>query len=163
METGDPGTNTVLIMTSSVRSAQLLREFLAALDPDAPPGAQGRVLMREKLRAHLAAQAMRKAMQKRSSAPSAASTVRATAASNASAGSSEGGISEALKRKDQEREKRQASRRRVRGGAPVVAVSRDVAPVEATVKAMEAQEDAVMACVPCRFLHVCGLTRSIGL
>ena len=34
---GDPGTNTVLIMTSSIRSAELLREFLGSINPDGDP------------------------------------------------------------------------------------------------------------------------------
>ena len=125
-------------MTSSIRSAQLLREFLGEMDPDADPGAQGRRLMEDNLRAYLARQAMKKAMQKKTaSAPSGAS------ASNGGGGE----VSEALKRKDRERDARIASRRRVRGGAPVVATSRGAGPAESLMQAISQQDEMIIAWV----------------
>jgi DNA excision repair protein ERCC-4 len=126
-------------MTSSIRSAELLREFLGQMNSDADPGAQGRKLMEYKLRAYLARQAMKKAMQKKTAGQT------ATGRSTPSADGGDGEVSEALKRKDREREAKAASRRRVRGGAPPVVSSRDVGPAETMLAAINQQEDVIMA------------------
>lgn len=137
---GDPGTNTILIMTSSIRSAQLLREFLNQMDGDADPGAQGRRLMEDRMRAYLARQAMKKAMQKKdSTAPGGAVT--------SGGGGRDGEVSEALRKKDRERDARIANRRRMRGGAPSVAPSRDVGPVESLIQAISQQDEMIIAYV----------------
>ena len=128
-------------MTSSIRSAQLLREFLGEMDPDADPGAQGRRLMEDNLRAYLARQAMKKAMQKR--------TAAAPSGPTASSGSGRGGeVSEALRKKDRERDARIASRRRVRGGAPPVPTPRNVGPAESLLQTISQQDENIIACVP---------------
>ena len=135
---GDPGTNTVLIMTSSIRSAQLLKEFLGQMDPDAQAGMQGRQLMEDKLRAYLVRQALKKAMQKKTSGQTGSGAVTPTVVRG------DGKVSEALMRKDKEREARAASRRRIRGGAPP-SVSRNTGPAETLLVAINQQEEAIMA------------------
>ncbi|KAF7794882.1 hypothetical protein EIP86_006025 [Pleurotus ostreatoroseus] len=125
----DPGTNTILIMTSSVRTAELLREFLDSIDPNKPPGQQGLRMMRAKLRAYLARQAQRKLAKTSSGGPPpgfqpVTKTVGSGAAGR-SAAKEDDGVSAALRKKDLDREAKRASRRRVRGGAPVVQSSRE--------------------------------------
>lgn len=120
---GDPGTNTVLIMTSSIRSAELLREFLGSINPDGDPGTQGRTMMERKLRRYFAKQAWKKSMKS-------GSGFGKSSASGARNGG-DSGLSEALRRKDKEREARIASRRRVRGGGPSASSSRGTVPPEA--------------------------------
>ena len=111
-------------MTSSVRTAELLREFLDSIDPDKPPGKQGLRMMRAKLRAYLARQAQRKLSKTTSGGPrSGFLPVTKTAGSGATGrgtAKEDDGVSAALRKKDQDREAKRASRRRVRGGAPVV-------------------------------------------
>ncbi|KAF9804280.1 hypothetical protein IEO21_09434 [Rhodonia placenta] len=48
-----PGTNTVLIMTSSLRTSSVLSDFLSEMDLDALPGSRGRKMMEDKLRLYL--------------------------------------------------------------------------------------------------------------
>lgn len=130
--TGDPGTNTVLLMTSSLRNSQSLSEFLSEMDPDMPPGTQGKKMMEEKLRMYLwwkAKVTERKQERKGPSTMTTRGTGRGnnhsdSVASGSGSGSGrgtavgDGELSEALKKKDRERQARAASRRRVRGGAP---------------------------------------------
>lgn len=124
--TGDPGTNTVLIMTSSLRTSQLLSEFLSSMDPDAAQGSEGRKMMEDKLRLFLwwkARLGERKPDGKSGAESSGFRSGRgAASAGYGSATAGEGELSEALKRKDRERQARAANRRRVRGGAPVPSV-----------------------------------------
>lgn len=127
-------------MTSSIRSAQLLRELLGQLDSDADPGAQGRKLMEDKMRAYLARQAVKKAMQRKASSTS-------SGASTPSANPGNGGVSEALRKKDREREARIASRRRIRGGALPVMSTRNAGPAETLLSAINQQDEAVIAYV----------------
>ena len=115
----DPGTNTVLIMTSSVRTAELLREFLDTMNADRPAGEQGRGMMLSRLRFYLARQAQRK----KAKGGAGAGTSSKGGESNGN-GDDDDNISPALRRKDKERQARQASRRRVRGGAPAASSSR---------------------------------------
>src|SRR5882672_293941 len=48
-----PGSNTVLIMTSSTSTSTLILEFLSTMDADAERGTQGRTMMETKLRLYL--------------------------------------------------------------------------------------------------------------
>ncbi|GJE89027.1 DNA repair protein [Phanerochaete sordida] len=137
----DPGSNTVLIMTSSIRSAQLLREFLGQIDPSAEKGAQGRKLMEENMRSYLARQAMKKAMQNRT-------LTNSSGALTPSTNGKPSEVSEALKRKDREREARIASRRRIRGGAPAAASTRSTGAAETLLSAISQQDEAIIAALP---------------
>ena len=110
----DPGTNTVLIMTSSVRTADLLREYLDSMEADKPAGEQGTRMMRMKLRAYLAKQAMRKSGK--------GNNAEVSSGNNAA---HEDAVNAALRKKDKERQAKSANRRRMRGGAPVTQPSRD--------------------------------------
>ena len=131
-------------MTSSIRSAQLLREFLDRMDVDADPGAQGRSLMEDKMRAYLARQAMKKAMQKKAASGPGGSSA-AGGGGSGSGGGRDGEVSEALRRKDRERDAKAASRRRVRGGAPPVATSRSAKPAETLIQAIAQQDEMIIA------------------
>ncbi|PFH49381.1 hypothetical protein AMATHDRAFT_147779 [Amanita thiersii Skay4041] len=116
-----PGSDTVLVMTSSTRSCQLLRDYLSMMDNDAPRGEKGRRMLLKGLRGYLwwkrqlslnNAEATQKATQKSST-------------TSAGTSSKDGqGISDALKRKDKERAERAGSRRRIRGGATAPPPSR---------------------------------------
>ncbi|EJF60626.1 hypothetical protein DICSQDRAFT_87823 [Dichomitus squalens LYAD-421 SS1] len=111
-----PGTNTVLVMASSLHTCTLIKDFLHLLDADVSKGSQGRRMMEDKLKLYLwwkGKLSERKAEGKRPIA----------LPKSTESGDSE--VSEALKRKDRERQERQANRRRVRGGAPVAAATRD--------------------------------------
>lgn len=117
---GDPGKNLVLIMTSSLRTSELLSEFLDDMSPDAPPGSQGRRMMERKLRWYVhrwqRRQLERRLETKSRSAPErGASSLGAPVHSR----SNDSEISAALQRKDAERQAQAANRRRTRGGAPV--------------------------------------------
>ena len=82
----------------------------------------------------------KKAMEKKTSTTPAGSSTPAANGGN-------GEISEALKKKDREREARAASRRRVRGGAPSVVSSRETGPAETLLTAVSQQDEAIIACV----------------
>ena len=110
------------------------------MNPDAEPGSQGRKLMEDKLREYLARQAMKKDMKKSAGQ---VGSGNGTPTSSETGGSGE--VSEALKRKDREREARAASRRRVRGGAPEAASARRAGPAETLLAAIHQQEEAIMA------------------
>ncbi|THH30533.1 hypothetical protein EUX98_g3669 [Antrodiella citrinella] len=121
----DPGTNTVLIMTSSLRTSQLLSDFLSSMDPDAPQGRQGRKVMEDKLRLYLWWKA-RLGDHKQDGKNASDSAGRKASGGRrfyTSGKSGEGELSEALKKKDRERQARTANRRRVRGGAPTATPS----------------------------------------
>ena len=109
---GAPGTNTVLIMTSSIRTTDLLSEFLDSMDPDKPPGQQGRKMMLSKLRHYLVRQAARKLAK-----ANADTSAQGNKDRHENSTEREDGISAALRKKDKERQARIANRRRIRGGA----------------------------------------------
>ena len=105
----------MLVMASSLHTCTLIKDYLNALDSDAPRGAQGRRMMEDKLRLYLwwkGKLAERKA------------DGRAPIALPQGRGRSGTDISEALKRKDREKLARAANRRRIRGGAPAATVAR---------------------------------------
>ncbi|KAI0916475.1 hypothetical protein AcV5_002963 [Taiwanofungus camphoratus] len=114
-----PGTNTVLVMTSSLRTCTLVSEFLSTMDPEAPRGSRARKMMEGKLRLYLWWKSKlndRKQEGRRHFA-------MPEGKKNQDDGEAE--VSEALKKKDRERRERAANRRRVRGGAPAATTSRD--------------------------------------
>ena len=110
------GSNTVLVMTQSTHSSNLIQEFLSTMDPNAPDGAKGRRMMEEKLRRYLwwkQRLSERKQIVKSSSAH-----VRVGADANLpTRAQGDGDLTEALKRKEQWNAERGFNRRRIRGGA----------------------------------------------
>ena len=95
----------------------MVNDFLATMNYDAPRGSQGRRMMERKLRTYLwwKGELNRRRQPQRKS-----SSVQPARASDGDAG-----ISEALRKKDREFRERQASRRRVRGGAASQASGRE--------------------------------------
>ena len=115
-----PGTNTVLIMASSLHTCTLIKDFLGTMDADAPRGSQGRRMMEDKLRLYLWWKGKLSERKAEGRSPIALPKGRDQNDNNE--------VSEALKRKDKERQERSANRRRVRGGAPVaVSAGRETA------------------------------------
>ncbi|KAG6917271.1 hypothetical protein DXG01_003219 [Tephrocybe rancida] len=122
--TANPGTNTVLVMTSSTRTCSVLTEFLETIDHDAPPGSKGRNMMLRKLRLYLWWKA--KLAQRKNDGKSHFAFPDVVARNGSVFEKLYGekdNISEALKKKDKEKADRAASRRRVRGGAPAAVPS----------------------------------------
>ncbi|KAI1787127.1 hypothetical protein LXA43DRAFT_1064555 [Ganoderma leucocontextum] len=113
-----PGTNTVLVMAASLHTCTLIKDFLGALDSDAPRGARGRPMMEDKLRLYLWWKG--KLSERKAEGKGPIALPKGT-------GEVDRGVSEALKKKDRDRQERQAKRRRVRGGGPVVGSGRDEA------------------------------------
>ncbi|RPD58723.1 hypothetical protein L226DRAFT_617201 [Lentinus tigrinus ALCF2SS1-7] len=128
-----PGTNTVLVMASSLHTCTLIKDFLATMDADAPRGSQGRRMMEDKLRLYLWWKGKLSERKAEGKGPIALPKAKDNA---------QGEISEALKRKDREKQERAASRRRVRGGAPPAATSgRDVAGATGEVEIKKEADD----------------------
>ena len=100
-----------------------MQEYLETMDLDKPPGEQGQRMMMSRLHYYLAKQSKRK-LAKLTSSGSAPGPERSKAATDPNADRDDG-VSEALKKKDKERQARQASRRRVRGGGPAVQTPRE--------------------------------------
>ncbi|KAJ6579203.1 hypothetical protein DFH09DRAFT_1447495 [Mycena vulgaris] len=126
-----PGSNIVLVMASSTRTCTLISEFLSTKDDAAPKGAQGRPMLLRKLRLYLWWK-RKLAERKQDGRPG-----FGMPDSSGRSGPNQGyermygggeGISEALQRKDRERADRNASRRRVRGGAPAAAAGSSARP-----------------------------------
>jgi DNA excision repair protein ERCC-4 len=110
------GTDTVLIMTSSTRSCDLIQDFLDTMDPDAESGRKGRVMMRRRLKGYLGWRGRLNA----NGANNPATTNQAGSAGMTSrkGKEKESNVNEALRKKDREKAEKSASRRRMRGGAP---------------------------------------------
>ena len=132
-------------MTSSLRTSQQVSEFLSEMDPEAPPGTMGRKMMEEKLRLYLwwKAKLSERNQQDRKGLSNSTVTRAGNHSDSVASGSGSGGLgtavgdgqlSEALRKKDQERQARTANRRRVRGGAPAsnTSSSRDGGTIEGT-------------------------------
>ncbi|KAM5544490.1 hypothetical protein V8D89_002150 [Ganoderma adspersum] len=113
-----PGTDTVLVMASSLQTCTLIKDFLDGLESDAPRGAQGRRMMEDKLRLYLWWKGKLSERKAEGKGPIALPKGKDEA---------ESGVSEGLKKKDRDRQDRQAKRRRVRGGGPAVGPGRDEA------------------------------------
>lgn len=96
-------------MTATSQSAATVSEYLSTLDQNLQPGERGRAMMERKLRGYLSWRAKLADIQgsnKRNDRPENKGAQATTP------------ISAALMKKDQEKAKRAANRRRVRGGAP---------------------------------------------
>ena len=111
-----PGSDTVLIMTSSNRTCSLLREYLDGLDLDAPKCEQGRRILLRRLRDYLGWKADLHASIQNQANPNRDTVLSQKTGSTATSG--DGELNEAMKKKDKDRRERVANRRRVRGGAP---------------------------------------------
>ncbi|KAJ3561892.1 hypothetical protein NP233_g9913 [Leucocoprinus birnbaumii] len=111
-----PGNDTVLIMTSSTRSCDLIQEFLDYMDPEAEPGRKGSRMMMNRLKGYLGWRG-RLGNQGQGSGDANKNGVNAKGKTGREKGRDEV-VSEALKKKDREKAERSAGRRRVRGGAP---------------------------------------------
>ncbi|EGN92951.1 hypothetical protein SERLA73DRAFT_127060 [Serpula lacrymans var. lacrymans S7.3] len=121
------GSNTVLIMASSTRSAALIREYLSSMDVSAPKGARGRKMMERKLKSHFWWKG-RLATRKQDDGkgrPDISRNHSENRNKGNDSGSGSAEVSEALKRKDKARQDRSANRRRVRGGAPPAIAKHD--------------------------------------
>lgn len=110
----EPGTNTVLIMVNDHRTATLIQEFLASMhhNPDSP----GLPLLERRLKSYLWWKSM---LSKSDEKPSG----NGNSAIPSNRSNQDDGLSEALKRKDQQRAAAKQARRRVRGGGDVRVVS----------------------------------------
>ncbi|KAG7444880.1 uncharacterized protein BT62DRAFT_981292 [Guyanagaster necrorhizus] len=108
-----PGTNTTLVMCSSITTCNLLNEFMASLDQTRPKGEWGRKLMMKKLKTWL--------FWKSCAAKDRKTPTRGT---NQGQGDDlDDVLDEALKKKDRDKADRKANRRRIRGGGPGAASS----------------------------------------
>ncbi|KAH9846206.1 hypothetical protein C2E23DRAFT_853988 [Lenzites betulinus] len=117
-----PGSNTVLVMASSLQTCTIIKDFLSTLKADAPRGSQGRRMMEDKLRLYLWWKG--KLSERRADGKGPIALPQGKDKSATAPGASRQAnddVSEALKRKDRERQDRAMNRRRVRGGAPVAA------------------------------------------
>ena len=130
--------NTILVMTSSTRTCNLVTEFLSSMDGDALPGTRGRTMMMRKLRSYLWWKGQLGSKKKDGRQPPTNVPARSISGNRGhdlvtSGGGEEEEISAALKKKDQDRAQKAQSRRRVRGGAPLPAVSGSSVRAEQTV------------------------------
>ncbi|KAJ3921663.1 hypothetical protein F5877DRAFT_35526 [Lentinula edodes] len=120
-----PGTNVTLVMCSSTATCTLLNDFLSSIDNTRPKGEWGRRMMLKKLRSWIWWEKRRKMMQEalqsaNSSGKKGGSNIAQEMVRGGSTnGNGNEGLSEAMRKKDRERAAQAASRRRVRGGAPV--------------------------------------------
>ncbi|KAG6848625.1 hypothetical protein H0H93_015391 [Arthromyces matolae] len=119
------GNNIVLVMTSSTRTCSTLTDFLSSIEHDSPPGTKGRNMMLRKLKTYLwwKAKLLKEKNEGKSEMPFPNLFSRDDRSAENPPPGEKDNISEALKRKDQEKANRAASRRRVRGGAPAAAPS----------------------------------------
>jgi len=136
-----PGNDTVLIMTSSTRSCDLIQEFLDCIDPDARPGRKGTKMMQRRLkeylswRGRLGGQDFNKVSESNDTTqgyPSRVSNVK---------GKGEKGrdeTSDVLRKKNREKVEKTAGRRRVRGGAPSSSTKRNAVDAGAGIDPTEA-------------------------
>ena len=150
-----PGTNTVLVMASSLHTCTLIKDFLGALDGDAPRGTQGKRMMEDKLRLYLWWKGKLSERKTDGKGPIALPKGR----------DDHTPVSEAMKKKDEEKAKRAANRRRVRGGAPTPApaAGRDHASKPATVDDVEIKQEAddiALLYVPHQLIHAGILIRA---
>ncbi|KAG8990563.1 hypothetical protein FRB90_001720 [Tulasnella sp. 427] len=110
----EPGTNTVLVMVNDHRTAAIIQEFLGSMHqyPDSP----GQPLLERRLRSYLWWKSMLSRSDERPSG-----SINAGVSANRS--NQDDGLSEALRRKDEQRAAAKQARRRVRGGGSVNVVS----------------------------------------
>ncbi|KAF8338666.1 hypothetical protein F5887DRAFT_1284710 [Amanita rubescens] len=113
------GSDIVLVMASSTRSCQSIRDYLSLADHDAPRGAKGRRMLMRSLSNYLwwkARLEQQREESRRQQAPKASGSSRSTFERSSS-------ISAALKRKDKVLSDKAKNRRRTRGGAPAATSS----------------------------------------
>lgn len=103
-------------MCSSSRTCDVLRDYLSAIDPHAARGSQGRVMMERRLKLYLWWKG--KLSENKRDGRGAFHMPGPQPAHSSTQDGASSGISEALRKKDEARRERNASRRRVRGGAP---------------------------------------------
>ncbi|TRM61018.1 hypothetical protein BD626DRAFT_88683 [Schizophyllum amplum] len=112
-----PGKDTVLVMASSTHACSVLTEFLESMDYNAPPGQRGGLMMMRKLGRHLWWKGrLHQPRSQTINRPGQGSYFNAGSSSATRSSDTNDGISEALRRKDKERQERSANRRRLRGG-----------------------------------------------
>lgn len=97
-------------MTATSQSAATVSEYLSTFDRNREPGERGRTMMERKLRKYLLWRAKLAEIQGSNGQSDRPDTSKNPQGKTA--------ISAALSKKDQEKAKRAANRRRVRGGAP---------------------------------------------
>ncbi len=113
------GSDIVLVMASSTRSCQSIRDYLSLADHDAPRGAKGRRMLMRSLSNYLwwkARLEQQREESRRQQAPKAGGSSKSTFERSSS-------ISAALKRKDKVLSDKAKNRRRMRGGAPAATSS----------------------------------------
>jgi len=114
------GSDIVLVMASSTRSCQSIRDYLSLADHDAPRGAKGRRMLMRSLSNYLWWKARLEQQweeSRRQQAP------KAGGGGSKSAFERSSSISAALKRKDKVLADKAKNRRRTRGGAPAATSS----------------------------------------
>ncbi|GJJ13082.1 hypothetical protein Clacol_007332 [Clathrus columnatus] len=109
-----PGTNNVVIMTSSNRTCTMLRDYLNSSDPSDSKSSRGRQMLMEKFHGYINWKAYRHTAEKQSKTYSIAKNDITPVP-----GINQTVLGEALLKKDKDRIERSAKRRRIRGGAPV--------------------------------------------
>lgn len=133
-------------MTSSLRTSELLSEFLDDMDPDAPAGSQGRKMMETKLRWYVHKWQRRqneRKLESKGKVPGANPPTTSEAAGSAKPAASavdDDEISAALKKKDQVRQAQAANRRRMRGGASMATPARSVSSTTSVAQTNEADD-----------------------
>ena len=122
-----------------MHTCTLIKDFLGTMDADAPRGSQGRRMMEDKLRLYLWWKGKLSERKAEGKGPIALPKGKDNAPDE---------ISEALKRKDREKQERAASRRRVRGGAPAAApTAREAAVARGEVEIKQEADDIADLCV----------------
>lgn len=138
-----PGNDTVLIMTPSTRSCDLIQEFLGGINPDARPGRKGAKMMQRRLkeflswRGRLGSQDSNGATMSNGTSQGYSSRVSNVKGKGKEKGRDEI-VSDALRKRDRERIENTIGRRRVRGGAPSSSNKRNVGDAGAGINSTEA-------------------------
>jgi DNA excision repair protein ERCC-4 len=152
-----PGSNVVLVMTASERTAGLVSDFLARMDASAPFGQRARAMLERRLKLYLWWKA--KLAQREQAGRRAFAMPEKPKDFSRKAGD---GVSDALRKKDEQNRERAASRRRTRGAAPVAGSSRQtparetpaprpapgVEEIPGTGAMLDEAEDIAELCVP---------------
>ncbi|KAL1747983.1 hypothetical protein HDZ31DRAFT_79987 [Schizophyllum fasciatum] len=118
-----PGNNTVLVMTSSTHGCSTMTEFLESMDPSEPAGQRGRAMLMMKLGRYLWWKGRMQQTKMADGRNGQSNSSRMGINTPAATQRSNDNVSEALERKDRERQERSASRRRIRGGKTATAAT----------------------------------------
>ena len=154
-----PGTPTILVLCSSQRTCDVLAEYLACYDRTKEKGERGRKMMERRLRRYLGwkggignfREGARPTFRTSTLAPPNLDTTPtgSDGSTSATPRTSTYAVSEALRKKDEEKRRRNMNRRRIRGGAPG-AVKREETPALSGIgstAANDAQADTEMELV----------------